>query len=197
MANKYRQMLMDEKAYAELNSAKEMLSLLSGRKMSYKDVVNEFVGRRMRFLGMKKELRNYVNHFVSAAAADMHVQGVMLFGSVAKRTFSKCSDTDLLIVVDGRGISNFEKIEGIIKAQEEHRKPLVDAGFNLRISPLMMSSDDLNSFRPIYIDFLEDGVILFERNCVLTDFLNSIRAGVDYEKCIINNNVVVKWNIKE
>ncbi|EQD45822.1 DNA polymerase beta domain protein region, partial [mine drainage metagenome] len=108
MANKYRQMLMDEKAYAELNSAKEMLSSLSGRKMSYKDVVNEFVGRRMRFLRMRKELRDYINHFVSDAAADMHVQGIMLFGSVAKGSFSKYSDTDLLIIVDGRGISNFE-----------------------------------------------------------------------------------------
>ncbi len=197
MANKYVQMLIDDRAHTEINSAKKLLSSFTGRKFNSKDVIEEFIGRRMRFLRLGKELRNYINRFVSIAAANMHVQGIMLFGSVANESFSKYSDTDILIITDNSGISNFDDIEEIINSIEEHRKQLINLGFNLRISPLLLSCNDMLNFRPIYIDFLESGVILFERNEVLSDFLNNIRASVDYEKRIVNNNVVIKWNIKK
>ena len=52
------------------------------------------------------------------------------------------------------------------------------------------------NFSPIYIDFVEDGVVLFERNGALTDFLNSIRKSVKYEKRIVNDSIVIKWSMK-
>jgi hypothetical protein len=35
-----------------------------------------------------------------------------------------------------------------------------------------------------------------ERNGALTDFMNSIRKGVKYEKRIVNNSIVIKWSMK-
>ncbi len=197
MTNKYRQMLIDERAHAEIISAKKLMLSLTGKKFSSKDVIDEFIGRKMRFLRLRKELRDYINRFVSIAAANMHVEGILLFGSVANEKFTKFSDTDILIVTDNAGISNFNNIEEIINSIESYRKHLINSGFNLRISPLLLNHNELLNFRPIYIDFLENGVILFERNEVLNNFLNSIKANVDYEKHIINNNVVIKWNIKK
>lgn len=196
MENRYRQMLVDEKAHSELREAKKMLSSCIGTRMSYRDVINEFVGRRMRFLRLPADLRSYINHFVSNAALDRHVQGVLLFGSVAKNNFSKYSDTDLLILSDLPGISSFNDIEELIKSAEEYRKPLIEKGFNLRISPLVIGANEIQHFRPIYIDFVEDGVVLFERNGALTDFLNSIRKSVKYEKRIVNDSIVIKWSMK-
>ncbi|MCL4380984.1 MAG: nucleotidyltransferase domain-containing protein [Candidatus Marsarchaeota archaeon] len=192
----YKQMLVDEKAHAELDSAKKMLSSRLGTRLSYKDVIEEFIGRKMRFLRLPKELRDYINRFVSDAAMNKHVQGILLFGSVAKMSFSKYSDTDLLIVADDTGIADFEFIEGLIKGAERYREPLIAEGFNLRISPLLLHENELSSFRPVYIDFLEQGAVLFERNEVLTNFLDSIKRDVHYEKRIVNDTVVVKWSIK-
>ncbi len=196
MENRYRQMLIDEKTHSELRAAKKMLSSCLGTKPSYRDVIDEFVGRRMRFLRLPDDLRNYINRFVSDAALDKHVQGVLLFGSVAKNNFSKYSDTDLLIMSDLPGISSFKDVDGLIKGVEEYREPLVRRGLNLRISPLVLGANEIQHFRPIYIDFIEDGVVLFERNGALTDFLNSIRKSVRYERCIVNDSIVIKWSMK-
>ena len=38
MENRYRQMLVDEKAHSELREAKRMLSSCIGTRMSYRDV---------------------------------------------------------------------------------------------------------------------------------------------------------------
>lgn len=192
----YRQMLIDSKTHDEIAAAKKLLGALSGRRLSSKEVINEFLGRRMQFLGMRKEIREYVNAFVSEASLDRKVLGVMLFGSVARNNFRSDSDTDMLVVVEGKAMDRFDAVEGTIQRIEEFRKPLISGGLYLRIRPLLLSKDELGSFRPIYLNILDEGVVLFERNDTLFNFLNDIRRSVDYERTIVGNAVVMKWKIK-
>lgn len=196
MKNAYRQMLIDEKTHAEIDSAKRIFSSASGRKLSAKEVIGETLGRRLRFIRLKRELRNYINAFVSKAAADESVVGLLLFGSVAKGNFTSSSDIDVLVVVDSKSIpEQFERITKIIDGIEEKRKPLIEMGLHLRLAPMLLPASELKYFRPIYLEFLEDGVVLFERNEVLSDFLNDVRGSVRSERRIVNDSVVMTWSI--
>lgn len=196
MGKKYRQMLVDEKTYKEIDAAKKMLSSTSGRKPSFREVIDEFLGKRLRFLSLKHEVRSYINAFVSNAALNRAVVGLMLFGSVARNDFGRYSDTDVLTIVNGKALDHFDEIAETIESVEDFRKPLILECLYLRINPLLLSEDDLNNFRPIYVNLVEEGIILFERNDVLSNFMDDIRRKVDFEKKIVDNVVVVKWNIK-
>lgn len=62
---------------------------------------------------------------------------------------------------------------------------------------MLLQMEELKSFRPIYLEFLDDGIVLFERNETLSDFLNDVRGSVRSERTVINNSVVIKWNIEK
>lgn len=195
MGAEYRQMLIDQRVHDDISSGKAILRKLSGRKLSSREVIEEFLGRRVRFLKLRKEIRDYINAFTSAAASERYVTGVMLFGSVARGSFGRHSDTDMLVVVEGNAADRFESINGLVNSAEPLRKALAAEGFNLRISPVLVSVSDLSSFRPMYIGMLEDGIVLFERNDTLFTFLNDIRRSVEYEKTIVNGTAMIKWRI--
>ncbi len=192
---RYRQMLVDEEAHARLNEAKAVLGAAAGRRFSAGEVIEELVGRKVRYLKLPAEVRRYINSFVSIAASDRHVVGILLFGSVAKGNFGKYSDIDVLVVTDS-GYDDLDRIDAMVKAAESARKPLVEGGIFLNMMPLILPASELSRFRPIYIDFLEDGIVLFERDEALTGFLNDVRRSVDFERLVINNQTVIKWRMR-
>ena len=196
MKGKLRQLLVDESTLRELKSAKQLLSIASGRRATSRDVIEEFVGRRLRFLLLKRELRDYISGFVDKISRNEKILGVMLFGSVARGTYWKESDTDILIAVRGRAIDIIEEVEEAIDEVEGLRIPLVQSEFFLRIRPLVLAEDDLKLFRPIYLSIVEDGVILFERRETLTNFTYDVRRNVEWRKEIVEGEVVLKWKIK-
>jgi predicted nucleotidyltransferase len=196
MKGKLRQMLVDDSTLREINSAKLLLSSANGRKATSRDVIEEFVGRRLRFLLLRKELRDYINGFVDGITSNSKVLGIMLFGSVARGVYRKESDTDVLIAVRGKAINIIEEVEKAIDEVEGLRIPLVQGGFFLRIRPLVLAEDDLKLFRPIYLSIVEDGVILFEREETLTNFTNDVRRSVEWRKEIVEGEVVLRWKIR-
>lgn len=193
----YRQMLVDGKSHAYINDAKTLLGGREGRRLTAKDVISELVGRRVRYLRLGRDIRDYINAFVSNAVVDKKVCGVLLFGSVAKNSFGRYSDIDVMVIVDSKdALGYMTRIDMMVKDSENARKKLVSRGFYLHISPLILSIGELDRFRPIYIDFLEEGIVLFERNETLTDFLNRIRKEVVYERIMVNDTMVMKWRIR-
>ena len=196
MKGKLRQLLVDESTLRELKSAKQLLSFASGRRATSRDVIEEFVGRRLRFLLLKRELRDYISGFVDKISRNEKILGVMLFGSVARGAYWKESDTDILIAVRGKAINIIEEVEEAIDEVEGLRIPLVQSEFFLRIRPLVLAEDDLKLFRPVYLSIVEDGVILFERRETLTNFTYDVRRNVEWRKEIVEGEVVLKWKIK-
>lgn len=196
MKGKLRQMLVDDFTLREINAAKQLLSSANGRKATSRDVIEEFVGRRLRYLLLKKELRDYISGFVDGMTRNDKVRGIMLFGSVARGVYRKESDTDILIAVRGKAMDVIEEVEEAIDRVEGLRTPLIQSGFYLRIRPLVVAENDLKMFRPIYLSIVEDGVILFERQETLTDFTRDVRRSVEWRKEIIEGEVVLSWKIK-
>lgn len=196
MSGKLKQMLLDESTVMEVNEAKEFLSREIGRRATSKDVIEEFVGRRLRFLRLKKEVRDYINGFVDLITRKEKVMGIMLFGSVARGLYRKDSDIDVLIAIRGNAISCIDEIEESIDGVEELRAPLVQMGFYLRIRPLILSLEDLKIFRPIYLSIVDEGVILFERRDALTNFMTDIKRNINWRREIAEGGVVLKWKTK-
>ena len=196
MKGKLRQMLVDDLTLREINAAKQLLSSANGRKATSRDVIEEFVGRRLRYLLLKKELRDYISGFVDGITRNDKVRGIMLFGSVARGVYRKESDTDILIAVRGKAMDVIEEVEEAIDRVEGLRVPLIQSGFFLRIRPLVVAENDLKLFRPIYLSIVEDGVILFERQETLTDFTRDVRRSVEWRKEIVEGEVVLRWKIK-
>ncbi|MDA8054062.1 MAG: nucleotidyltransferase domain-containing protein [Thermoplasmatales archaeon] len=196
MSGKLRQMLVDDSTLGEVNAAKRLLSSEGSRRVTSRDVIEEFVGRRLRFLLLKKELRDYINGFVDVITGNQNVLGIMLFGSVARGLYRKDSDTDILVAVRGKAINFIDEIEDSIDEVEGLRVSLVQTGFYLRIRPLILSGEDLKLFRPIYLSIVDEGVILFERRNTLTNFRIDIRRSIDWKKEIVEGGVVLKWKIK-
>jgi predicted nucleotidyltransferase len=197
MAKEYRQMLIDEETHREISGAKRLLETASGRRVSSREAIGEFLGRRMRFLVLDRHVRAYINAFVGEAALDRRVLGLMLFGSVARNSFGDYSDIDVMVVVEGKALGSLDAVEAMIEGAEPFRKPLVAGGLHLRIRPFMVSRDELKRFRPIYINILEDGVILFERGEIMFDFLNDIRQSVDYSKLVVGGSAAIRWKMRE
>jgi predicted nucleotidyltransferase len=196
MSGKLRQMLVDDSTLGEVNAAKRLLSSEGSRRATSRDVIEEFVGRRLRFLLLKKELRDYINGFVDVITRNQNVLGIMLFGSVARGLYRKDSDTDILVAVRGKAINFIDEIEDSIDEVEGLRVSLVQTGFYLRIRPLILSGEDLKLFRPIYLSIVDEGVILFERRNTLTNFRIDIRRSIDWKREIVEGEVVLKWKTK-
>ena len=196
MKGKLRQMLVDDFTLREINAAKQLLSSANGRKASSRDVIEEFVGRRLRYLLLKKELRDYISGFVDGITRNDKVRGIMLFGSIARGVYRKESDPDILIVVRGKAMDVIEEVEEAIDRVEGSRTALIQSGFYLKIRPLVVAENDLKMFRPINLSIVEDEVILFERQETLTDFPRDVRRSVEWRKEIVEGEVVLRWKIK-
>lgn len=193
MRNKiYKQTLLEESAYNALVDAKTIMQSKSGKKVTFSDVINEFVKRKVNFLKLDLDIQNYISAFVDIAKQDKDILGIMLFGSVARGTFNSYSDIDILIIADGDILDKFYKIEKILKEIESVREKLIARGLHLYISEIILKKEDLEKFRPFYISLLEEGVILYEKNGVLSEFLISLK-GIKYKWIKVGSNLVLEW----
>ena len=98
---------------------------------------------------------------------DERLISVVLFGSVGRDTPNFYSDVDILIIAkelpQGRipRIREFERIE-------EQIAPLLDAlrleGIQTEISAILKSPEEAERGSPLFLDMVEDGRILFDRD---------------------------------
>ncbi len=107
------------------------------------------------------------------------VVSVAVFGSVARGDFTCTSDVDVLIVMRSVPRSRFRRYELVsraVDAVEDLRCELARRGMYTGISPVVLSVEEAKYFRPLYLDLVEDAVILYDRD----DFLRRILERVRY-----------------
>jgi predicted nucleotidyltransferase len=104
---------------------------------------------------------------------------VVLFGSVARGTFNFFSDIDVLIIArelpQGRilRVREFEKVdEQLIPLLDELRRK---AGIQTEISPILKSPEEAQKGSPLFLDMVEDGIILFDRDNFFSNILDRLR----------------------
>jgi predicted nucleotidyltransferase len=188
----YKTIMLDREGYARLAQAKRVLRRRSGLKLSFNDVIGELAGHRLEFSDMDEELRAYIMEFAGKAAKLEQVEGVLLFGSVAKGTYNEYSDIDVLIVAGDGKVVVLKEILGLTAGLARRGRKLMERGMPSLISPVILNARDLREFRPFYFDFADYGMILYERNNILTDFIYSIRK-MKHRRESVNNVEVITW----
>lgn len=103
------------------------------------------------------------------------LEGISVFGSVARGDWDKDSDIDLLIVVDSWNKPTWERTRELLKLEEKLRqteeyRAALSEGYMPIIQEYPLDSNEALTFHRIYIDSCIDGIILYEKN----DFLSKI-----------------------
>jgi len=113
---------------------------------------------------------------------DEKLEGVVLFGSVARGDWKRESDIDLLVVVDSwetigdrARIDELSTLKGRLARCRSHAEAMRD-GFVPAIHELPLAPAQLNEFRRVYLDIALDGILLFDRVGKLKEFIEQTRA---------------------
>lgn len=128
---------------------------------------------------------------------------VVLFGSVARGTANKESDIDLLVVSSSFPSSmhfRMKELTPIIMKLERSEEflELRRQGYVSWIQFHPLRPDEAKKTRPIYLDMIEDGVILLDRNSFIEKVLLSVKAKLNRlgAKRIVLGDNSWYWDLK-
>ena len=103
---------------------------------------------------------------------------VCVFGSVGRDTVNPESDIDVLIVAralpDGRmrRIREFQSIESRLKADIQAARK---RGVFVEISPVIKSSEEVSQGSPLFLDMIDDGRLLYDKNGFFKEHLEAFK----------------------
>ena len=107
---------------------------------------------------------------------------VLLFGSVARDEAAAVSDIDLLVVAEDLPRGRFARLDRLRAADEIVRPQLENLrrqGIFTDFHVLLKTPAEAAILRPLYLDFVEDAVILYDREGFFARVLNDLRASLD------------------
>lgn len=103
---------------------------------------------------------------------------ILLFGSVARGEADRYSDIDLLLVIEGAPQGRFARmarLEEVAAEVEAVRTRLWRQGIYTDFSVLVLTPEEAIKTRPIYLDMVEDGVLLWDRGGFFSGVLERLR----------------------
>ena len=104
---------------------------------------------------------------------------LVVFGSVARCEARSDSDIDLLIVVREAPRSRLRRQEMFLEIEryiEKDLEDLMEQGFYVDFSPIIKTIEEAKRFTPLYLDMVEDAVILYDRDDFFKQILDSLRS---------------------
>lgn len=107
---------------------------------------------------------------------------VVLFGSVARREATAVSDIDLLLIAsdlpDGR-LARQQRLEAVDERLEPRLQRLRQQGILTDFCPILKTPAEARRMTPLYLDFVEDAVILYERGTFFSTILATLRRSLE------------------
>ena len=109
---------------------------------------------------------------------------VAVFGSVARGESKPTSDTDILVIAENMPGSMSERMEvlaGVLMRLEgsEACRRLRERGVSTWVQFHPLRVDEARLHRPIYLDMVEDAVILHDRGGFFKSILNGLRGRLE------------------
>ena len=169
-------LMVDPITYTNLDAYRNYLQIEWNRRVSFSETIAELLRTPLFFVRVDQNIRSYLDAFVSILCRSENILGIVLYGSIARKNYSKFSDIDTLVVSNLSFLSSLQLVEQTAnKLEPLRRELLVSKGNFLNISPLILTPPDLEEFHPIFFDIVEQGIILFERGRIITNFISRIR----------------------
>jgi predicted nucleotidyltransferase len=183
---------LTEEAYYQLKEAKEILGKLTGRNVSFTEVVRQFVGKRLVMMGLDADVKDYILAFVDKITLNRHILGIILFGSVAKRAFTRFSDIDIAVITDSDFLDCLDYLNKEIKGIEDYQDRLIKKGLSLYINPLIITKKDIQKLNPIYFDIVDDGIVLYQRENTVANFFESLEK-IKHKRINTASGQILTW----
>lgn len=103
---------------------------------------------------------------------------LVLYGSVARGTAKKDSDIDLILVVENlsytEAMNKFLLVEDRLKEKEEFLS-VTAAGCSPEVKPIIFSREEASESRYIFLDVVNDGIILYDKSDFFKERLERLR----------------------
>ncbi|MCZ7357584.1 MAG: nucleotidyltransferase domain-containing protein [Candidatus Methanoperedens sp.] len=98
---------------------------------------------------------------------------VVLYGSVARGTAKEESDIDLLIILKNAPAAYYERLEPVIDIEIKLRKNI--SGTAPIFSSIILSKEEAMENRNIFLDMIDDSVILFDKDNFFKNRLKELK----------------------
>src|SRR3989304_1103762 len=111
---------------------------------------------------------NYENRLIS----------LILYGSVSRGTAKKDSDVDIILVVENlsytEAMNRFLLVEDRLKESTEYLS-IKSTGYSPEVKPIIFSREEASESRYIFLDVVNDGIILYDKNAFFKQRLEKLR----------------------
>ncbi len=118
-----------------------------------------------------KDYQNFLDVFVNLLSHYYRnkLLSVVVYGSVARNKARENSDIDILIILEKAQAEYYKRTEEIIKILKKLRHTneynlLRKKGYSAYIKPIIFSKQETKANKYLFLDIIEDGIILYDQN---------------------------------